>query len=213
MSRVALTFDDGPARWTEPILDTLGEHGVRATFFVIGSVAREGRHLLERMVDEGHHLGNHSWSHPWLARDCDDARVEEELERTNRELEELVGLRPRLYRAPRYDVDERVDAVARSLGLTHTHGDVRPADWGGRLRGSVIATLVLRHVAPDTIVGLHDGVPPGSKGGEGQQSTAEAVAITVPRLLERGFTFVTASELVRSDELRAAEGVRDDIRA
>ncbi len=197
MNLVALTFDDGPAPWTEQILDTLAAHDVRATFFVIGRHARPRRHILERMARDGHEIGNHSWSHPWLARDCDDRRVDTELRRTNAEVEDLIGVRPRLFRAPRYDVDDRVVGIGRGLGLTHTRGDVRPVDWRGQLRSTVLATLVLQHTtAEDTIVGLHDGVPPSSKAAPGQQATADAVAIIVPRLLERGHTLVTASHLV-----------------
>lgn len=198
MTRIALTFDDGPSVWTESILDTLGRYRVPATFFVVGSVARNGQHLLERMAREGHEIGNHSWSHPWLARDCDDEQVREELELTNLELETLVGIRPRLFRAPRYNVDERVERVAADLGLTHVRGDVRPPDWRRQqLSSGVIATLVLQQAAANMIVGLHDGIPPRrTNDGESRRATADAVAIMVPRLLDRGFECVAASTLV-----------------
>lgn len=195
--RLALTFDDGPSAWTEGILDLLAAHGGHATFFVIGSVVRERRNVLERIVAEGHELGNHTWSHPWLARDCDDAQVEEEFRRTNEVLTEIVGYPPRRFRAPHYDVDERVEHIASRVGLVHTRGDVTPPDWRPGLRGAVIATLVLQQANPDVIVGLHDGIPPGGSGaGTSRQSTVDAMAIILPRLLERGLECETASTVM-----------------
>ncbi len=100
MASVALTFDDGPSQWTAPILAVLAEHGARATFFVVGQTAAANDELLQRIVAEGHEVGNHTWSHPSLTRDCDDARVHDELARTNELLAERLG-------APRGDSGSR----------------------------------------------------------------------------------------------------------
>jgi peptidoglycan/xylan/chitin deacetylase (PgdA/CDA1 family) len=192
----ALTFDDGPSAWSESILDILAAHNARATFFVIGSLAKQRVDVLRRMTAEGHEVGNHTWSHPWLARDCDDERVQEELERTNAVLGELLGVSPHRFRAPHYDVDERVAAIASRLGLAHTRGDVVPPDWHARSTAAFIATFVLQQVRPDAVVGLHDGIPPNGAVSGTRQPTVEAVATIVPRLRERGFECVTASALL-----------------
>jgi chitooligosaccharide deacetylase len=197
VTRIALTFDDGPADWTEPIADLLAEHGVPATFFVIGSAAVERPDVLRRLVADGHEVGNHSWSHPSLRDDCDDARVRDELARTSAAIEEILGAPPRLYRAPRYHVDERVDGVARSLGLTHVRGDVIPADWLEGWRAALTVTLVLNGLRPEAIVGLHDGVPAAEQTGTvSRQGTVDAVAQLLPRLREREVQIVPAAELV-----------------
>ena len=197
MARIALTFDDGPAEWTGPILDVLAAHDARATFFVIGSLAQERGEILRRIVAEGHEVGNHTWSHPWLARDCDDQRVRDELERTNLLLADLIGSRPRRFRAPRYDVDARVTTIAESLGLTHTRGDVRPPDWDERCTAGFITTFVLQQARAGAIVGLHDGVAPRKTSAKkSRQVTVDAVATIVPRLKERGFECVTATTLL-----------------
>jgi peptidoglycan-N-acetylglucosamine deacetylase len=195
--RVALTFDDGPAVWTEPILDILGTHGARATFFLIGSLVSRRAATVERIVREGHEVGNHSWSHPRLASECDDARVHEELARTNEVLNDVLGFRPTRFRAPRYDVDERVRGIAARLGLTHTRGDVAPPDYGAKVTPAFIATFVLQQVKPGDVVGLHDGVPPAKlDSGASRVATVGAVETIVQRLRERDFEFVTASELL-----------------
>jgi peptidoglycan/xylan/chitin deacetylase (PgdA/CDA1 family) len=196
LDRIALTFDDGPSEWTGPILDLLGAHGAQATFFVVGSVARRHAALLQRIVAEGHELGNHSWSHPALARDCDDEGVREELERTNHALAEIVGTLPRRFRAPHFDVDSRVEAIAATLGLVHTPSDVAPPDWHPRATSAVTATFILQQVWPGAVVNLHDGIPPSEAGtGQTRQATVDAVATILPRLVER-YECVTASSLL-----------------
>lgn len=196
MQRLALTFDDGPGDCTEPILDLLGAHSARATFFLIGSAAEARRDVVRRIRAEGHELGNHTWSHPRLARDCDDARVREELASVNALVTEVVGDAPTRFRAPRYDVDARVLAIAGSLGLIHTRGDITPPDWDERCTGAYITTFVIQQARPNAIVGLHDGVPPQSAGTRTQRATVDALAKILPRLEGLGYECVTASELL-----------------
>jgi peptidoglycan/xylan/chitin deacetylase (PgdA/CDA1 family) len=196
--RLALTFDDGPSEWTEPILDLLAARGARGTFFVIGSQVERRPELLARMLAEGHEVGNHSWSHPHLARDCDDEQVRVELSRTNDVLASVLGEPVRRFRCPYYDVDARVEAIAAELGLRHTPGTVTPPDWRPTARSGFLATLVLQLVGPDGIVGLHDGIPPEEADNPraSRAVTVETVATFLPRLVERGYECVTASRLL-----------------
>jgi peptidoglycan/xylan/chitin deacetylase (PgdA/CDA1 family) len=196
---IALTFDDGPSEWTEPILDLLRDHGVRATFFVVGSVAPHRPELVRRIVAEGHELGNHSWSHPDLAADCDDDHVRDELERTNLALEAIVGMRPQRFRAPHLSVNDRVESIALELGLTHTPTHVGPPDWHPAMSAAVTTTFILQQVAPGYVVGLHDGVPPRDHAtGQTRQATVDAVGLVLPRLIER-YDLVTASRLLEQE--------------
>ena len=195
--RIALTFDDGPDVWTEPILDLLAEHSAKATFFVIGSAVSERAHLIRRMHADGHEVGNHTWSHPRLTRDCDDAEVRDELQRTNEVLTELAGHAPRRFRAPHYDADERVLGIAAELGLAHTGVDLTPPDWDERFSASYLTTFVAQQAQADAIVGFHDGVPPSErKAGRSRQPAVDAIALILPRLAERGFECVTVSDLL-----------------
>jgi peptidoglycan/xylan/chitin deacetylase (PgdA/CDA1 family) len=199
---VGLSFDDGPSLWTQQILDLLGQHDARATFFLVGSTAEEHPEIVRRITAEGHEIGNHTWSHPVLARDCDDERVREELVRTNDCLERIAGVSPTLFRAPHHDHDERVDAVAAALGLRHARSDVAPPDWHPRFTAGLIATMVLRGVAPGAIVALHDGAPPGELAtGVTREPTVEAVATVLPVLAERGLRCVPVCEAIDGGEL------------
>ena len=199
-SPVALTFDDGPSEWTEPLLDLLSLHGARATFFLIGSLVAPRRELVERMRGDGHEIGNHTWSHPSLTRDCDDTQVHDELARTNEALVDVLGSQPTRFRAPRYEVDARVERIAAGLGLTHTRGDVRPPDWKPQCRAEFIFAFAMPQLRAGTIVGLHDGVPPSKRTeSTSRGATVTAVALMLPRLLESGHTLVTASELLAGE--------------
>jgi peptidoglycan-N-acetylglucosamine deacetylase len=198
MSRVALTFDDGPSQWTEPLLEILAANEARATFFVIGGLAENRPDVLRRIVADGHELGNHTWSHPHLARDCDDDQVRSELMRTSAVLELISGLRPRRFRCPYFNVDGRVEAIARGLGLIHTHGTIAPPDWHPTIRAGFISTAVIHLTGPGDIIALHDGIPPSGndRPEDTRQATVEAVATLLPRLRDRGHEFVTATELL-----------------
>jgi peptidoglycan/xylan/chitin deacetylase (PgdA/CDA1 family) len=199
MPKIALTFDDGPSEWTEPILDELARHDAGATFFLVGSEAERRPEIVRRIAAEGHEIGNHTWSHPHLARDCDDGRVLAELGRTSDTLAEISGSRPRRFRAPYHDADDRVRALARKLGLTHTPSTVRPPDWHAGSRTAVIVTMVLQLAGPGAVVGLHDGLPLEERvAGAGREGTVQAVETLVPILYERGFECVTASALLET---------------
>lgn len=198
MARISLTFDDGPSAWTEAVLDLLAANGAQATFFLLGSAASERPEVVRRIVADGHEIGNHSWSHPHLARDCDDEQVRRELQTTNELLEQLVGQPLRRFRCPYYDVDERVEAIASTLGLRHTPGHLTPPDWKHGVRSSFLATLVLQLAREDEVIGLHDGVPPDELADGSRAATVEALAAFLPRLRERGFDCVTASALLDS---------------
>src|SRR6266446_5278073 len=97
---IAMTFDDGPsATLTPKLLDLLAAHHIKATFFVIGQNVADHPEIVQRAAREGHEIGNHSWSHPYLAKMSDDA-VRRELRRTDGAIKDATGRRPTLMRPP-----------------------------------------------------------------------------------------------------------------
>lgn len=98
--RVALTFDDGPnPEWTPVLLDGLKERGVKASFFVIGEKAQESKDLVKRMYDEGHIIGNHTFSHVQLTAIGNDSACEE-IVKANQVLYDITGEYPQFIRPP-----------------------------------------------------------------------------------------------------------------
>jgi peptidoglycan/xylan/chitin deacetylase (PgdA/CDA1 family) len=126
---VALTFDDGPNHAATPqLLEVLARHGVRATFFVIGSYARQRPDLVRQVVAAGHLLGNHTMSHPKLSVEP-GARVRQELADCNAVLEDITGVTVKFFRPPFGARRPYVLRAARELGLTPVLWNVTGYDW------------------------------------------------------------------------------------
>jgi peptidoglycan/xylan/chitin deacetylase (PgdA/CDA1 family) len=141
---LALTFDDGPnPKWTPRLLDVLGEHGVKATFFLLGSRAQAEPELVRRIAAEGHLIGNHSWSHPNLALSR-AARVREELARTSHALEQIAGERIRYFRPPFGARRPAVFRIARSLGLSVVTWNAMTSDWSETSADRIVQQLAAK---------------------------------------------------------------------
>jgi peptidoglycan/xylan/chitin deacetylase (PgdA/CDA1 family) len=153
---VALTFDDGPDRDTTPsFLDLLARHDTRATFFLLGRYAAQEPALVRRMVEEGHEIGVHGWTHRCVAW-VGARRLVGDLRGTTRVVERVSGRRVRWYRPPYGVLTTHALVAARSAGLS----TVLWSDWGvdwrrGRTPAQVLST-VAGGLRPGGTVLLHD---------------------------------------------------------
>jgi chitooligosaccharide deacetylase len=192
---IALTFDDGPAEWTPPILDILAVHRARATFFLLGAAVIGHEAVVRRIVAEGHELGNHTYSHHDPETLADDD-LHTELARAAASIAQAAEVAPALVRPPYCADAKRVARVATAGGFGRTIlRSVDPADWN-EPNGIAIASSVVAEAVPGAIVCLHDGIAPGNRGLKTRSQTVEAVALLVPALLEQGYQLVTVSELL-----------------
>ncbi|WP_018130372.1 delta-lactam-biosynthetic de-N-acetylase [Effusibacillus pohliae] len=125
-----LTFDNGYENgYTAKILDTLKEKKVPAVFFVTGHYVKDQPELLKRMVQEGHLIGNHSWSHPDLTQVSDD-RIKEELEKVKESVAQVTGQKEMAFlRPPKGIFSERTLAVSKRLGYTSVFWSIAYKDW------------------------------------------------------------------------------------
>jgi peptidoglycan/xylan/chitin deacetylase (PgdA/CDA1 family) len=187
---VALTFDDGPnPPYTGQILGILARYQVPATFFCVGLQASAHPADIAGMAAAGHGLGNHTWSHPFLP-DLTRAQLAEQLDRTDEAVSRAAGTgaAPGLFRPPygsrSPDVLRWLDERASPIVLW----DVDPSDWA-RPGAAVIAGRVLMQTRPGTIILMHDG------GGERSQTVA-ALPLVIEGLLDRGFRFTRAADLL-----------------
>jgi cellulose synthase/poly-beta-1,6-N-acetylglucosamine synthase-like glycosyltransferase/peptidoglycan/xylan/chitin deacetylase (PgdA/CDA1 family)/spore germination protein YaaH len=201
--KIALSFDDGPDKeFTPQILDILKEKKAPATFFVIGSAANDDLGLIRREYDEGHEIGNHTYTHPrW--NDTSRTQIDVELNVTERLLNSTLGVKTLLFRPP-YGIDHQPETadevaqlpIAQSMGYIIIGARIDPHDWGepGGVPPAAADVIVQRvleqaHSNGGNIVLLHDG------GGD-RTHTVAALPQIIDGLRAAGFQIVPVSELL-----------------
>jgi peptidoglycan/xylan/chitin deacetylase (PgdA/CDA1 family) len=185
---VALTFDDGPLPpYTGEILRVLERYEVPATFFCIGLNALAHPDEVRRIHEQGHSLGNHTWSHPFLP-ELSRPQLTEQLDRTTEQLAAAGGAGPpRFFRPPYGSRTPAVLGWLREFDTTTVLWDVAPDDWA--MPGAqTISDRVVAETTDGSIILLHDG------GGDRSQTVA-ALPLIIESLLERGFRFVRVDDL------------------
>lgn len=190
-SRLALTFDDGPSPSTPALLAVLAEHGVPATFFMCGSNVRRHAEIARRVRAAGHEIGNHTDSHPYLHLKSPEF-IYRELAQAQETIQSTVGTTPVWFRPP-YGVRWfGLRAALRRLQLKSVMWTVMPKDW--KWPAGRIAACLAERVRSGAILCLHDGreLQPAPD----IRATVAALAQALPRLKERGFEFVTLSEIL-----------------
>lgn len=179
---IALTFDDGPTRkYTTAILDSLKENNASATFFILGSRANSAPDLLQRMILEGNEIGNHTYSHKQLTT-LSKQRIEEEISATQESIHNITNKYPDVIRPPYGSRNDQVMSCAGDKRIVTWTLDTE--DWRSK-DVKAIVKHVLDTVKDKDIILMHDLYA----------SSAEAVMILVPELVERGYQLVTVSEL------------------
>lgn len=201
--QIALTFDDGPDPGYSPkILDILRDKNVSAAFFITGRAANDYPSLLQRIFNEGHELGNHTYTHPHFT-DVSRTQLKLELNLTQRLFESRLAIRTILFRPP-YGIDhqpETADEIAmlplpQELGYVLVGSRIDPHDWGEPggappASADIIAARVLQQAraGKGNIVLLHDG------GGD-RSHTVAALPKIIDGLRAAGFTLVPVSQLL-----------------
>ncbi len=179
--RVALTFDDGPGPFTEQLLDGLKKRNVRATFFVIGKSIEGNESILKRMAEEGHIIGNHTFTHVRLSTVDYEVGLEEIVE-TNKAIENACGVVPKYIRPPFGSWSER---LTMDVDMTVVLWNVDPLDWQTKDSG-IVRDKVIKCVEDESIILLHDVY----------ESSVNAALNIVDELTKQGYEFVTIDELL-----------------
>ena len=179
---VALTFDDGPhEEYTKELLDGLQERGVKATFFLMGQNIEGNEDLVKRMKDEGHLIGNHSYSHVQLTKAGAKA-VCDAVDRTSRMIEDITGEKPGYMRPPFGDWNEQLEC---QVGMTTVMWSVDSLDWKLQDKDRIVRR-VLKEAENGDIILMHDIFP----------ASVKAALEIVDTLTKQGYTFVTVDELL-----------------
>jgi peptidoglycan-N-acetylglucosamine deacetylase len=191
---IAMTFDDGPSPETTPrLLEILKQRNIKATFFMIGQNAQSNPAIVQRILAEGHEIGNHSWTHPQLSKLSDD-RVTEEITKTQTAIKNACGYTPVLLRPPYGAITARQkEWIEKQFGLSVIIWSVDPFDWK-RPGASVIEQRILAGARPGAIVLSHDI----------HKQTVDAMPATLDALAAKGFKFVTVSQLIAMNKPKSS---------
>ena len=203
---VALSFDDGPdPTWTPKILDIMKKKNVQGTFMLIGEEAQANVGVMQRIVREGHEIGNHTYSHPDIS-EISSRQLQLELNLTERLFASKLGVQP-LYFRPPYDIDQEPDTDDQAepayriqqMGYVIIGDKIDTDDWNERPRktpqqitDSVLAQLDNMKNKPQfqgSIILLHDG-------GGNRAPTVAALPVLIDALREHGYTIVPVSSLM-----------------
>jgi peptidoglycan/xylan/chitin deacetylase (PgdA/CDA1 family) len=179
---LALTIDDGPhPTWTPKVLDLLAEHGVRATFSIVGAQAQAYPKLVRRVVRAGHGLCNHSMTHPQPFGTRSTAAIRREIVGAQAAISDAAGKEPDLFRSPGGSWTEAVLDITNELGLTPVGWSVDPRDWS--LPGTTAIEHTLLTARAGDILLCHDG-------GGNRSQTVTALDAVLPQLQDEGLRFV-----------------------
>ncbi len=190
--RVALTFDDGPhPLYTPQILDILKEFGVNATFFVVGSNAETYPRLMQRIVAEGHELGNHTYNHFHVAKLKKEELIRD-IDACQETLERVAGTKVHFFRPPEGVCTENVKEYCERNGLTIVIWSVDTRDWA-HTPIEEICRNVKQNAKDGSIILMHDFIGKNSP-------TPAALRRIIPMLQELGFELVSVSQLLGEAE-------------
>lgn len=180
--KIALTFDDGPhPYYTEQLLDGLKERGVHVTFFVTGEHAQLHPDIIERMSEEGHLIGNHTYSHIQLTANNRE-EFKEELVRTSEIITGITGQEVIFVRPPYGCWDKRLE---EELNMFPVLWNVDPLDWSSR-NAARITEKIVSAAGENDIILMHDYY----------KTSVTAALDAIDRLTEEGYTFVTVDEIL-----------------
>lgn len=180
--KIAITFDDGPhPLYTEPLLDGLKERGVCATFFVTGQNARLHPDMIKRMQEEGHLIGNHTYSHVQLTK-SNEKEFREELVKTNQVIYDITGVNTEFVRPPYGSWNKKFEEELNMFPVLWT---VDPEDWRKNDVGSIVKS-VIRKAEENDIILMHDYFP----------ASIKAALQIVDQLKAEGYDLVTVDEIL-----------------
>jgi len=185
--QICLTIDDGPHPGkTERLLALLRAENVKATFFVVGQMARKYPHLVRAEAAEGHEIGNHTFRHVNMTKVTPEV-LKRELIETDGVLKAILGHGANLLRPPGGQYNAQTVEVARSVGYTTVLWTDDPGDYDKKISAELILRRTIRDASPGGIILLHDG----------PESTMAILPRLIRYLRAQGYTFVTCGQLMR----------------
>lgn len=195
--QIALTFDIswGEVR-TEPIIKVLESKGVKkATFFLSSPWSKSHPEIVGHIVKDGYEIGSHGHKHTNYS-ELNDDEIRKQITTAHQILTDVTGTSPKLIRLPNGDFDKRVLRIADELGYTVIQWDTDSQDWMNKGADTIVKRVVSR-AHPGDIVLLHAS--------DSSKQTADALPLIIDQLRDKGYEFVTVSELIQQSDVRSQQ--------
>ena len=180
---VALTFDDGPSKYTPRILDSLEANGGAATFFMVGNRIESYTDTVKRMAAIGSEPASHTWNHGYITK-MSESELLTNLGQVDAAVQSAAGVTPKLLRPPGGFLNDASKAALAKKGVPAIMWSIDTLDWKTKNAQTTVDT-VLNNVKDGDIILMHDLYAP----------SAEAAEILIPELTKRGYQLVTVSEM------------------
>ena len=178
----ALTFDDGPsAEYTPRLLDGLKERNIKASFFLLGRNIPGNEEIVERMQEEGHLIGNHTYNHVQLSA-ISEAEAREEILKTNNIIYEITGNYPQYMRPPFGSWKKNLELCVEMIPV---FWNIDTIDWKSQDVSSIL-NIVFAEAEDGAIILMHDEY----------ETSVEAALQIADHLMKEGYEFVTADRLI-----------------
>ena len=193
--QLALTYDDGPNDpHTLRLLEVLAKHNVKATFFLIGRYVEQRPGIVREVVNEGHVVGNHTFSHPNLVF-ASARQTRTQLQECQQAITQAIGQHSPLFRPPFGGRRPGTLRIARSLGLAPVMWNVSGQDWKG-YSADEIKQRIRRQLRGGDVILLHDGSHIDM--GVDRSQTILATDLLILDAKSEGFEFVTIREMMNT---------------
>lgn len=188
---IALTYDDGPSKYTKELLDLLAENNSAATFFVLGLQVEKHEEAIVKAIKNGNQIGNHSFDHQRLTSLSDD-ELHEQISRTDKLVYETTLYNPFVMRPPYGSTSEDLNGKIQKPIIKWS---IDTRDWESR-NAEIVTEIILNNVKDGDIILMHDIY----------ETTLEASKIVIPELINRGYQLVTISELAEYRKITLTAG-------
>ncbi len=188
--KIALTFDDGPhPKLTPRILEILNKYHIHATFFIVGENAEHYPDLIGKILEGGHEIGNHTYTHEKV-KASSYSGMKREFELCETAIYEISEYKTKLLRPPEGFLDNKIKSISKEMDYNVILWNIDTKDWA-HTSPKEICRNVTENISPGSIILMHDYISYNSP-------TAEALELFIPKLLEMQYRFVVVSDLIGS---------------
>lgn len=178
--QLVLSFDDGPGSSTTQILEILDKYSVKAYFFIVGVKAEKNPELVKTIIQKGHKIGNHSYSHSWFWAFYSSKKILHEIKNTNQIISALTGQPVKFFRPPFGVTNHNIGKAIKAEGQRSIGWSIRGLD-GVKAASETIANRIIKSLKPGAIILLHDSNP----------NTAAALDLIIQEALKKSYSFTT----------------------